>query len=131
MNDTEDAARAVEAMDVQTSIDGAQALGDAFEAAGERIAASLESAARRGKLSFSDMAETVLKDLARLAVGELVEGPLQALASGITGALGSAKATNVTMNINGATDPAGFSKSQGQIGASLARAARSGARRIG
>ena len=130
-DETERAAAGVAALDVQGALDGAQALGDAFEAAGERIARSLEGAARRGELSFSDMAETVLKDLARLAVGELVDGPLQSLLSGISGAVGAGGATHVTMNVTGANDPQGFAKSQNQIGAGLARAVRSGSRRVG
>ena len=104
-------------------------LADAFEAAGARIAASLEGAAKRGELSFNDMAESVLKSLARLAVSEAAEGLFGGL---LGGAGGGAKGGSQTINVNvsGATDANSFQRSSAQIGAHLARAVKSGAGRI-
>ena len=107
----------------------ADELARAFEAAGERIAASLEGAARRGELSFSDMAESILKDLARLAITEAVDGVFGGLLGGNAPAGGRSSQT-INLNITGAADAAGFRKSGAQIGAHLARAVRSGAGRI-
>ena len=125
------AADAVAALDTRAALDGADALAGAFEAAGERIARSLEGAAKRGELSFGDMAETILKDLARLAVTELLEGPLQALASGLTQSQTGGGAANIVMNISGASDADSFRRSEGQIAAHLARAVGAGSRRVG
>jgi hypothetical protein len=133
-DDINRAADAVEALDFNASVANASALADAFETAGDRIAVSLETAARRGSLSFNDMAETILRDLARVAVTELVEAPLQGLINGLSGSFQNAVSggrTNVVMNITGATDADSFRRSEGQIAAGLARATQAGARRIG
>ena len=134
-SDQNKAADALDAFDADPLVKGADEIASAFEAAGESIARSLEGAAKRGQLSFSDMAESVLKDLAKLAVTELVEGPLNALVGGLTKGLGDAlgggkSSTNITMNLSGVTDAQGFRRSEGQIGAHLARAVGSGAGRI-
>ena len=126
--------RAANALDDFTNT-GAQKAADAaaraFEIAGERIERSLIKAARTGELSFSDMAESILKDLAKLAVTELITNPLQTVIGGAIGAQTSGRAgapTNITLNISGVSDAAGFSKSQGQISAALARAVSDGQR---
>lgn len=129
------AASAVAALDSAPAIQSAEDMADAFERAGARIANSLERAAQSGQLSFSGMAESVLNDLARLAVSELIEAPLNALVDGLTGQLGQAisggkGATMVNMTVNGAADAGSFARSQGQIAAGLARAVSMGQGRI-
>ena len=126
--------RAANALDDFTD-SGAQKAADAaaraFEIAGERIELSLIKAAKTGELSFSDMAESILKDLARLAVTELITNPLQTVAGNAFGKQSSrqsASPTNITLNVSGVSDAAGFSKSQGQISAALARAVSDGQR---
>lgn len=104
-------------------------LATAFEAAGERIAASLEGAARRGELSFNDMAESILRDLARLAITEAADGLFGGLLGGANTSGGRGSQT-INVNVSGASDASSFRKSSGQIGAFLARAVRSGAGRI-
>jgi phage-related minor tail protein len=56
--------------------DAARRLSEAFEEAGDTIASSLEAAARSGELNFSDMAEAILQDLARIALEMLVIDPI-------------------------------------------------------
>lgn len=131
MTDLNEVADAIAALDAAPVVQSAGEIGDAFEAAGARISRSLESAAKSGELSFNAMAETVLTDLARLAVGELIEAPLNALVDGLTNGLGKAsRNTTVNLNISGPTDPGGFRRSEGQIAATLARAVSLGQQRI-
>jgi hypothetical protein len=126
------AADAIAALDTDGAFQSADAIAEAFEAAGARIARSFEDAAKSGELSFNALAESVLKDVAKLAIGELIEAPLTALVEGLTQGLtgGSGPGTTVNMNISGASDPGGFRRSEGQIAASLARAVSLGQRRI-
>jgi len=120
--------------------DAANALGDfandaaeetarAFELAGERIASALDKAAKSGELSFNALAESVTRDLARLAINELLIGPLQGAVNSIGKPL-SGKPLTVNMNINGTTDAQSFKRSQGQISSALARAVASGQKYI-
>lgn len=108
----------------------ADAAARAFEVAGARIERTLIKAAKTGELSFSDMAESILNDLAKLAVNELITGPLQTILTGGSGQSQSASGSplNITMNVSGVTDASGFNKSQGQISAALARAVSDGQR---
>lgn len=131
LNGAEKAADAIAALDTDGAFQSADAIAEAFEAAGVRIARSFEDAAKSGELSFNSMAESVLTDLANLAVSELIEAPLTALVDGLTKSLGGGvgAATTVNMNISGASDPGGFLRSEGQIAATLARAVSLGQRR--
>lgn len=131
MTDQDHAAEAIAALDAAPAVQSASEIADAFEAAGARISRSLESAAKSGELSFNAMAETVLTDLARLAVGELIEAPLNALVEGLTNGLGKASGnTTVNLNVSAPSDPSGFRRSEGQIAATLARAVSLGQQRI-
>lgn len=125
------AADALRALDTNGAFQSADDIAESFEAAGARIARSLEDAAKSGELSFNSLAESVLKDLAKLAVGELIEAPLSALIDGLGKSLtrGGSGATTVNMNISGATDAGWFQRSEGQIAATLARAVSLGQRR--
>jgi hypothetical protein len=127
------AAAAITALDTDGAFRGANEIAEAFEAAGTRIAQSLEDAAKSGELSFNSLAESVLTDLAKLAVGELIEAPLTALVDGLSQSLsgGASAGTIVNMSIAGAPDPSSFRRSEGQIAATLARAASLGQRRTG
>ena len=133
MTNTKTAAQALEGFDASPLIQDATAIADAFDAAGSRIAQSLERAAERGELSFNSLAESVLSDLARLAVSEIVEAPLNALVDGLgrsLSGLNGGGSTTVNLNLSGATDAEGFRRSQGQIAGSLARAVSLGQGRI-
>ena len=133
MTNTETAAKALEGFDASPIIQDATAIADAFDAAGSRIAQSLERAAERGELSFNSLAESVLSDLARLAVSEIVEAPLNALVDGLgrsLSGLSGSRSTTVNLNLSGSTDADGFRRSQGQIAGSLARAVSLGQGRI-
>jgi len=103
MNETQQAADALDSFANGSARDAANTLADVFEQAGERIANSLERAAQSGELSFNNLAESVLTDLARIAVNELIAAPLQgavsALTSSISGGI-SSKSAPVTVNLN-------------------------------
>lgn len=148
MNTVDDASKALDNFASGPAVAAADQTAKLFEAAGERIAKSLEKAARSGELSFSSLAESVAKDLARLAVAELISSPLQTALGGIGGAVlggltgggannssnggaSSAKpAVTVNMTVSGVSDPASFSRSQNQISSTLARAVSAGQRYI-
>lgn len=116
----------------------ANAAAQAFEIAGARIEQTLTRAAKTGELSFSDMAESILRDLAKLAVTNLITDPLQgAVSAGVQSVFGGAQGSplsgagspmSITLNVSGVSDAAGFNKSQGQISAALARAVSDGQR---
>ncbi len=119
----------------QTAADAAAA---AFERAGRRIENALIKAARTGELSFKDMAESILQDLARIAVKQLITSPIEDILSGGSkggsngknsgNISGQKPAVNITMNVSGVSDARGFSRSQGQISAAIARAVSDGQR---
>lgn len=92
----------------------AQVLEAAFAEAGASIEASLSRAARRGQLDFSQMAEAIARDLARVAAQSLFAAPQAAPSQtfnlNLTGA-GSGSARSVIAN-------------QGALQAALVRAAR-------
>lgn len=133
MNTADDAAQALEDFANGPAFDAADNVAKAFELAGDRIAASLERAARSGELSFNSLAESVTRDLARLAITELFTAPLQDAISGlgksISGGL-SKPSVNVNMSVSGAADAQSFTKSQSQISSALARAVADGQRFI-
>lgn len=101
----------------------AEAAAKAFEIAGARIEQALVSAAKTGELSFSDMAESILQDLAKIAAQQLITNPLETILSGFGGGGGNnGQNINVTMNLSGAPDASALRQSQGQISSTLARA---------
>jgi len=108
----------------------ADAAARAFEIAGARIEQTLIKAAKTGELSFNDMAEAILKDLARLAVTQIITNPLQAIlpTAGRAPSGPAGSPMNITLNVSGVSDASGFNKSQGQISAALARAVSDGQR---
>ena len=137
---TDDAANAVADFANGPAMAAADQTAKLFEAAGERIADALETAARSGELSFNALAESAARDLARLAVSELITSPLQGALGSLGGQLagplfgiggGQAKPpVTVNMTVSGVSDPSSFSRSQNQISTSLARAVSAGQRYI-
>ncbi len=128
MSDTERAGKALTDFAQGPAKDAADLAAQSFEQAGERIAKALERAARSGEFSFRDMVAAITRDLASLAIQELVIDPLSAaLSGGKSGAVSPApNPLNIVMNITGVSDASSFQKSQGQISASLARAVAQG-----
>jgi len=110
MNTAEDAANALDNFAEGPALDAAEDIAKAFEMAGDRISLALERAARSGEFSFNSLAESVTRDLARLAITELL--------------------VNVNMSVSGVSDAQSFTKSQGQISSALARAVSEGQRYI-
>lgn len=122
MNPINDAADALENFASGPGAEAANALADVFEQAGERIAGSLERAAQSGELSFNAMAESVLSDLARIAVNELITAPLEAGVSALTSSIAgtaAGKSAPVTVNLN-MTQPSGKSTVPQPSGAQIA-----------
>ncbi len=133
MIDTQKAEQALNDFAEGPAKDAADFAAQSFEQAGERIAQALERAARNGEFSFRDMTAAISRDLATLAIQELILDPLQtALAGGVksSGAAQAQNPLNVVMNITGISDATSLQKSlqksQGQISASLARAVSQG-----
>ncbi|WP_371396205.1 phage tail tape measure C-terminal domain-containing protein [Fretibacter rubidus] len=133
MTPTDDAAQALEDFAQGPAFDAANATAQLFEAAGDRIATALDRAARSGELSFNNLAESVARDLARMAISNFITGPLSGAVSG----LGSSPTPSqnqtkppvtVNMTVSGVSDAASFNRSQGQISATLARAVNAGQR---
>lgn len=58
--------------------DAAESMEQAFERAGQSIERSLAAAARSGELDFSRMTQSILADLARLAVDRWIVAPAMA-----------------------------------------------------
>jgi len=132
MNPIDDAADALDNFASGPGADAANALADVFEQAGERIAGSLERAAQSGELSFNSLAESVLSDLARIAVNELITAPLQAGLSSLTSSIAgtaTGKSSPVTVNLSMAQSAGKTTASQAsgaqiasQVAAAVARA---------
>ena len=132
MTDTNRVAQVVSNFDIEGAADVANDMAQAFEKAGDRISNALERAARKGEFSFSNMAESITRDLARLAVRELISDHLQTVFSNaiqsVAGQSHSSKSTpvNVTMNVSGVSSPTEFKKSETQLAAGLSRALNQG-----
>lgn len=128
MNTIETAAEALENFAEGPAKDAANELTAAFEIAGDRIAASLEQAARTGELSFNNLAESILNDFARIAVSELITAPLEGLVSGLTSSIASASSSSaspviVNLSAPSAVSPAGGPQASAtQIAAQVAQA---------
>lgn len=134
MTPTDDAAQALEDFAQGPAFAAADETAKLFEAAGDRIATALERAARSGELSFNNLAESVARDLARMAISNFITGPLSGAVSGLGNALISPSQSaakppvTVNMTVSGVSDAASFNRSQGQISATLARAVNAGQR---
>jgi hypothetical protein len=96
----------------------ARALEAAFAEAGASIEASLAKAAERGQLDFSDMAESIARDLARLAASSLFGG----------GAGGIQQTLNVTLPQSGGTAARNLLANRGALEALMSRFANLGGR---
>ena len=134
MTQIDNGSSALESFAARDASEGAELAAKAFEAAGRRIEAALVKAAKTGELSFHDMAEAILKDLARIAIQQVLTGPLETAIGGL-GQGGSSRAPqspagamNITLNVSGVSDTSSFARSQGQISAALARAVSDGQR---
>lgn len=99
----------------------ADALGAAFDQAGNRIEAALGRAARSGELDFSRMAEGILRDLARIAAEAIVAG---------IGGSGTSQIVNMNLNLGAGANAQSVMASRGSISTALARAASAGGRFI-
>lgn len=128
MQNPNNTVQALTEFDTSGAIEAADDMARAFETAADRIASALERAARAGEFSFSQMAESIARDLAKIAVQELITDPLSDLIHTVTSSVisGQGKAqtpnVNVTMNLSGVTDMAGVKKSETQFAAALTRA---------
>jgi phage-related minor tail protein len=67
--------------------EAADAVAEAFEKAGRRMAGSLAEAARSGEISVKGLASAILRDLSGLAIERFVTQPLDGLVSRLAAAL--------------------------------------------
>lgn len=135
MIDTNDASQAVANFDVVASSKAADEMAQAFELAGNRIANALQNAAQTGEFSFSKMTESIARDLAGLAVQELITAPLEGMFDRLISSVFDSSAPtqnpmNVTLNLSGVSSASEFKKSETQISAGLARAISQGRKLI-
>jgi len=117
MTETKNAAQAVANFDVRATSQAADEMAQAFELAGNRIAEALQNAAQTGEFSFSQMTESIARDLTRLAVQELVTAPLEGVFNTlISNTLSTSSAIqnpmNVTLNLSGVN----FSRAKAHLG---------------
>lgn len=127
MNPTNSAADALENFAKGPGAEAANGLADVFEQAGDRIANSLERAARSGELSFNSLAESIATDFARLAVDQLITAPLEGLVSSLTNSFASAvtgggSPITVNLNMSQGGQSSGPQASGAQIAARVAQA---------
>ncbi len=83
----ENAARAgaaLEALANGPAQHAADAMSAAFERAGRSIEGALSRAARSGELSFSAMADAIMRDLSRIATERFITGPIDHLVGQLT-----------------------------------------------
>ena len=76
----ENAARAGAALEALANGPAQQAadtMSEAFDRAGRSIESALTRAARTGELSFSSMADAILRDLSRIATERFITGPIE------------------------------------------------------
>ncbi|MFN3910788.1 phage tail tape measure C-terminal domain-containing protein [Hyphomonas sp.] len=110
------AARALNDLAARPGRQAADALAEAFGQAGERITVSLNRAARTGELDFQRMAESMLRDIARVAAEALI--------------LRNSSGSSVSASFNFApgTDERSALGQSGSIAALLARLVQGGGR---
>jgi len=135
MIDTHDASQAVASFDVAASAKAADEMAQAFELAGNRIADALQNAAQTGEFSFSKMTESIARDLAGLAVQELITAPLEGMFDKLISSVFDSPTSaqnpmNITLNLSGVSSSSEFKKSETQISAGLARAMSQGRKLI-
>lgn len=99
----------------------ADVLRDGFARAGAEIEAALLKAAESGRISFDQLFEAILADLARLAAETVLS------ATGLGEARG-AQAPGIVFNIAAGADAGGFLANQGRISQSLIAALSAGGR---
>ncbi len=99
--------------------DAADAISRSFGQAGASIEAALAGAARTGELDFRNMAESILRDLARVAAEAVLTGDAVKASTG-----------GVTMNLNlgPGADANSVLSNRAAISTALARAASAGGR---
>jgi hypothetical protein len=114
--------------------DAADAIGAAFDRAGDRIAGALTRAAGDGEDAFKRLAKTILEEFATLALDRVFGSPGAAAPapSAPAGGFASAAAAPVTVNFQFAAgaDAASVKRNQAQIAAQVARAAAYGRRNL-
>jgi Lambda phage tail tape-measure protein (Tape_meas_lam_C) len=110
----------------------ADEVGASFERAGERIARALGAAALGGETAFKRMVKTVLEELAKIALEQVLGrgGGSRLSFSGGEGGGKSAAPVIVNFLMGAGGDANGIARHQGQIAAAIARAVAYGARNL-
>jgi len=110
---------ALQALAEGPGVQAAEALEAAFGRAGQSIETALGQAARSGELNFERMAESILRDLARVATESV------AAMAGLN--QGAGQAVTLNMNYAPGMEPSGR-ESEAAMGAMLARLVAGGGR---
>lgn len=97
--------------------EAAEALGSAFDGAGQRIEAALSQAARTGELDFRQMADGILRELARVAAEAV-----------ILRGQGGGGGVNATFNFAPGADEGAVAGNAAGVSALLARMVQAGGR---
>lgn len=119
-NDLASAGDALRGLAEGPGVQAAEALEAAFGRAGQSIETALGQAARAGELNFERMAESILRDLARVAAESV------AAMAGL--GQGGGRAVTLNMNYAPGTDQSTGRESQGAMSALLARIVAGGGR---
>ncbi len=102
----------------------AEAMADAFEAAGTRIEAALSRAAKSGQFDFEQMVSSILGELARLAANAMFDQ----LTSGIAGMGAQQPPVSINLSVPEGADAGSILAAQGQIASALGQAVLAGGR---
>ncbi len=106
--------------------EAADAIGESFERAGDRIAGALARAALDGEASFRRLAKTILEEAAKIALDKIL--PTGGGAS--TPRSGGSQGMSVVFNLGAGADAESIRRNQAQIAAQVARAAAYGSRNL-
>jgi len=121
------AQRALDAFARGPARQAADAVAEAFEASGDRIARAMVGASFDGETAVRRLAKTILEELARTAIAAAA-----ARSDASSGKAGGAvrSAVNVVFNLGAGADAPSIARNQGQIAAQIARAVGYGSRNL-
>ncbi|MDX2236294.1 MAG: hypothetical protein NW203_01910 [Hyphomonadaceae bacterium] len=120
------AQRALDAFARGPARQAADAVAEAFEASGDRIARAMVGASFDGETAVRRLAKTILEELARTALAAAAARSDPVSSKGAA----ARSAVNVVFNLAAGADAPSIARSQGQIAAQIARAVGYGSRNL-
>ncbi len=88
----ENAGKALQSLAERPAKKAADAIADSFSIAGNSISRELERAARSGEFSFRRMVDSILNDLARVAINKVIGGAIGSVLGQAVGGFAGARA---------------------------------------